>query len=255
MAMGKMVNLFVTVISIALLAALIPNGFPPVNAADEYTLTLKILEESNRSPIHNANVSIYGPVYQSKLSDINGTVVFILPAGNYSVVTSAPGYTVISSQFVLLDTDKYITLLFSSTRAFFVYSPAIVQVKKPVFFDASPSNSSGIITSYNWDFGDNATGTNRTITHTFLKTGEYLVALTVISTVGQATYTQTIVVNSTNDNNIWFLLFLLPLLLLLLLFRRRRYYVVIQVRVPPDRKCLHCPGDNTKCDDCKLTPC
>jgi hypothetical protein len=254
--MEKMVKLFVAVISIALFATLIPSGFFSVHAADECTLTMKILEESNRSPIPNANVSIYGPVYLSKLSNANGTAVFIVPAGNYSVVTSAPGYTVISSRYVSLDTDKAITLLFSTTLAFFVYSPSVVQAKKPVFFDASSSNSSGVITSYNWDFGDNTTGTNRTITHTFLKTGEYLVALTVISTVGQATYTQTIVVNSTSDNNLWFLLFLLPLLLLLLLlFRRRRYYVVIQVRLPPDRKCLHCPGDNTECDNCKLTPC
>jgi hypothetical protein len=254
--MGKMAKLFVTVISIVLLATLIPSGFSPVKASDEFTLTMEILEESNRSPVANANVSIYGPVTLFKLSDANGIAVFTVPAGNYLVVTTAPSYTVISSQYVSMDTDKIITLLFSTTKAFFVYSPAIVQAKKPVFFDASLSNSSGVITGYNWDFGDNTTGTNRTVTHTFLKTGEYHVALTVLSTVGQAKYIQIIVVNSTSDNNLWFLLLLLPLLLLLLLLlRRRRYYVVIQVRVPPDRKCFHCPGDNTECDNCKLTPC
>jgi hypothetical protein len=256
----KLDNKFaIIIISLIVSGALLSGIFFQAYAADQYKLTVKVFEEANRLPVANANVSIYGPVNQSKLSGPDGIVVFgSVPTGNYLVITVAPTYTVKSSHSVLVDDNKTITLLFSNTKAFFTYSPAIITTKNSVYFDASLSNSSGVITSYDWDFGDGTIGTNRTIHHTFTKPGEYRVALTVTSTVGAAAYTQTIAVIQ-DGNNYFFLYFLLiPLflpLLIFLLLRRRRYYVVIQARVPPDRKHQHCPGDDSDCENCKLTPC
>jgi PKD repeat protein len=55
-----------------------------------------------------------------------------------------------------------------------------VQETLEVVFDASPSSDpDGTLTSYSWDFGDQSTGTGKTVKHTFAKAGNYGVALTV----------------------------------------------------------------------------
>jgi hypothetical protein len=232
--------------------------FCQVPSTGEYSLTVKILEESNRFPVAYANVTVYGPLNQTKYSDLDGLAFFVnLPAGDYRVITTAPDYTVQSSQPVSLTGDTTITLLFSTTKALFIYTPEVLTPKTTVHFDASPSNSSGKITGYSWDFGDNTTTQKGlTVSHIFSKFGEYRVSLTVTSTVGVATYTQTLVVKG-GDNNYWliFILIPFPIFIFLLWRRRRKYYVVIQARAPPHRSCSHCPGDNTECRDCKLTPC
>lgn len=55
-----------------------------------------------------------------------------------------------------------------------------------VHFDASASSSpNGIITSYNWDFGDGEIDTGVTVTHTYWVKGIYPVTLTVTDTAGK----------------------------------------------------------------------
>ncbi len=48
-----------------------------------------------------------------------------------------------------------------------------------VLFMASGNDSDGVITSYDWDFGDRNTSTEQNPTHTFYSKGKYLVTLTV----------------------------------------------------------------------------
>ena len=50
-------------------------------------------------------------------------------------------------------------------------------------FDASPSTGS-LITSYQWEFGDNATGSRLKASHTYPRAGEYKVTLTVANSDG-----------------------------------------------------------------------
>jgi hypothetical protein len=221
-----------------------------------HTLAIRILEEKHSSPIANATVSISGPITESRLSGSDGLVVFSnIPEGTYSVVAHAPNYAVRSSQSISLTGNTTIILLFSTTKAVYDYSPLIIPAKTNVFFNASASNSSGVITGYNWDFGDNTTGNNVTTNHIFTKPGKYSVMLTVTSTVGVATYTQVLTVGE-EENNYTPLLLLFPIpFIIFLLYRRRKYYVVIQARVPPNLKHDRCPGDNSECENCDLTPC
>jgi len=53
-----------------------------------------------------------------------------------------------------------------------------------VTFDASGSSDNVGITSYAWDFGDGATATGRTVTHTYANPGTYTVKLTVKDAAG-----------------------------------------------------------------------
>lgn len=60
-----------------------------------------------------------------------------------------------------------------------------------VTFDASDSRDNIGITSYEWDFGDGNTGTGLTATHTYAKTGSYVVTLTVWDAAGNSNTDET----------------------------------------------------------------
>ncbi len=245
--------LFCLVITVGLPSTAFSQG----PAAGKCTLSFEILQEENHLPLANANVSISGPVTRWLLSEPDGYAIFSnIPLGNYSVFATAPNYSVKLSQSVTLTGNTTIILLFSTTTAFFDYTPSLVKAKTVVHFDASKSSSSGVITGYGWNFGDGATAkTNVTTTHAFAASGVYRVSLTVTSTVGTATYTQTLTVTKTNNNYIILLLLIPVPFIIFFFYSRRKYYVVIQARIPPTRKHPLCPGDDTECEKCNLTPC
>jgi len=54
----------------------------------------------------------------------------------------------------------------------------------PVIFDGTGSHDDGVIVSYIWDFGDGATGTGVTPSHTYSSIGTYIVSLTVTDDTG-----------------------------------------------------------------------
>jgi PKD repeat protein len=232
----------------------------PECAAAGSSLTVTVKNQLTSAPIVGANVSISGPVEQLKVTGASGVVVFVdIPAGSYQILTSAKEYPNIVSQTIQVGENTNILVLFSYTRAYFTYSPYPAFANRTVTFDASMSNSTGNLIKYAWDFGDNATGTGVTPTHTFTHTGSYKVLLTVTSTVGTATYSRIVVVTAENPEPLpylWILL-IIPFFFLIpfLFYRRRRYCVVIQARISPTPCHLHCPGDGTNCDDCKVTPC
>jgi len=65
-------------------------------------------------------------------------------------------------------------------RASFSYSPSSPTVGQPVLFDASSSyDPDGTITSYSWDFGDSSTGLGQTVSHTYTRSGTFIITLTV----------------------------------------------------------------------------
>lgn len=64
-----------------------------------------------------------------------------------------------------------------------------------VNFDASASTAPGTITSYAWKFGDGASGTGQTVSHTYTELGTYSVELTITDNNGATdSATRTVVV-------------------------------------------------------------
>jgi PKD repeat protein len=247
-------------VTVLLLSAIVCVLSLPECAAANSSLTVTVRNQLTSSPIVGANVSISGPVNQLQVTGASGIVVFSnIPAGSYQILTSAKEYPNIVSHTIQVGGDTNIIVLFSYTKAYFTYSPYPVYANKTVTFDASLSNSTGDLVNYGWDFGDNTTGTGVTPVHKFTHIGSYTVLLTVTSTVGTATYSRIVTVTEENPGPIpylWLIL-IIPFFFLIpfLFYRRRRYCVVIQARISPTPCHLHCPGDGTNCDGCKVTPC
>lgn len=233
-----------------------------VSAAAPVSLTVHFLDGSNYAPVVGALATLSGGAQNiSKITDVNGTVVFSgLEMGTY-LVTIADVQTrpLAAPQLVQVTHDMTITILYGHTTALFTNDPAKPMVNNTVTFDASPSTSTGIISGYAWDFGDGTYATGVTASHVYSKSGYYRVTLTVSANVGASIYGQTItVLQEQPANNAIFLLIiplLIPIIFVIFFLRRKRYYVIIQARVPPYRRHPLCPGDDTECEDCKLTPC
>ncbi len=235
----------------------------PCLAVGSSSLTVIVQTASTAVPIEGATVTLYGPETNPQnytgVTGNDGKVVFSnLAVGLYHILSRAPGYqTQIPSTIQVSGAVTYYAS-FSYTTAYFTYLPNHVTAGTVVSFDASASKSSGSIVSYSWDFGDNTTGTGVAPSHVYNIEGTYTVLLTVTSSVGAAKYHQLVPIVAVNDNRLFpWILLIIPLLIPFIIFwyRRRRYYVVIQARVAPSPKNLHCPGDGTNCDKCKLTPC
>jgi PKD repeat protein len=69
-----------------------------------------------------------------------------------------------------------------------------VQVPGSVSFDASASDDpDGVITAYDWDFGDGTSGNGPTVSHSYTRPGAYMVRLTVHDDAGGAATTSLVV--------------------------------------------------------------
>ncbi|MCP3885032.1 MAG: PKD domain-containing protein [Propionibacteriaceae bacterium] len=103
--------------------------------------------------------------------------------GSYTVtlvVTDNDGNTGNSSQTVSVGDSN------QGPGASFVYSPSGAQVNESINFNASASSDpDGTIVSYDWDFGDNSTGTGMTTSHSYTSPGTYTVVLTVTDDDGK----------------------------------------------------------------------
>lgn len=247
--------LLVLILSITMLGVTL-SGCSAASAS----LTVTVKSQTNNVPITNATVSISGPASASEITGSDGIATFAdIPSGTYQVTVTAPGYKTVVSNSIQVNGPTNAFASFYYTNAYFTFNPANPPVNSTVTFDASLSNSSGTITSYNWSFGDGVNGTGIHPSHVYSKNGDYTVVLKVTSTVGTAQYSQVVPVGTPTKSVIyvWFLL-LIPLVILvpiIIYYRRRHYYVVIQARLPQEVRHAHCPGNDTVCDDCELTPC
>lgn len=99
-------------------------------------------------------------------------------AGNYTVTVSTPGCSATASQAVVVN---------PLPSVFFNYSIS----NQTVLF----TNASVYATTYSWDFGDGASDTATTPTHTYAATGVYTVTLTATNGCGTTQYSATVNLN------------------------------------------------------------
>jgi PKD repeat protein len=102
-------------------------------------------------------------------------------SGTYTITL-----TVVDSSDRMNTTSQQITV-YSPPTASFGFSPPAPDTGTPVGFDASGSSDPdhGVsIGSYAWSFGDGATGSGATPSHTYSRPGNYTVTLTVTNSVG-----------------------------------------------------------------------
>jgi PKD repeat protein len=95
------------------------------------------------------------------------------------------------------NTQNFRLTLLACPVASFTHSPTSPTSGSPVTFDGSASTdpSGATITSYSWKFGDGATATGATTSHTYSAAGSYRVTLTVTDSNGlTGTQTQTLTV-------------------------------------------------------------
>ncbi|MBV9603605.1 MAG: PKD domain-containing protein [Solirubrobacterales bacterium] len=112
-------------------------------------------------------------------------------SGDYTVTL-----TLVDSRGNLSTGSEEISVGASPTAAMSVAPTQLEEGSGAVSFDGTPSSDSGAsITSYAWDFGDGATASGATATHTYATAGTYLVRLTVTDSLGAVdTATSTVTV-------------------------------------------------------------
>ena len=136
-------------------------------------------------PIHNDGVVIGG---LGREFSITITPSFISNISRWNLVTGTianPIYTRLTSltQPITISVTTNIPPVAS-----FTFSPAMaISIGQAVSFDASASSDpDGSIARYEWDFGDGTTASGVTVSHTYIRAGNYVVTLTVTDNQGAA---------------------------------------------------------------------
>lgn len=91
-----------------------------------------------------------------------------------------------------------IKVVLDGLGALFSTSPEMPVAGQAIHFDAAASsNPNGTITSYFWDFGDGATATGKSVTHSYSNTGSHAVTLKVNGSDGESgSLTRTVAVHT-----------------------------------------------------------
>jgi PKD repeat protein len=150
---------------------------PPILPYPNMESTITATVEDSGIPIENANVSFttdFGTLsapWALTTTDGVATVTFY-----YS---GSPGTATITATWQ--GTSESTTVFMNVVPvASFTETAHTVPTNELINFDASTSyDSDGTITSYNWDFGDGATGTGVSVQHAYSQEGTYTVTLTV----------------------------------------------------------------------------
>ncbi|MDA0310246.1 MAG: PKD domain-containing protein, partial [Bacteroidetes bacterium] len=155
-----------------------PNTIQQVCAGSTLPLTASGASSyqwlNNGSPISGANTASYAPAN----------------AGSYSVVgVDGNGCSSTSSAVQVNVAPNPVVLQ--------VNAPTVCEGNATAFTQNSAIGQGGLITGYNWDYGDGNTGTGFASNHVYAAPGTYTAQLIVLSSAGCSdTLTQTVVVNA-----------------------------------------------------------
>ena len=155
-----------------------PNTIQQVCAGSTLPLTASGASSyqwlNNGSPISGANTASYAPAN----------------AGSYSVVgVDGNGCSSTSSAVQVNVAPNPVVLQ--------VNAPTVCEGNATAFTQNSAIGQGGLITGYNWDYGDGNTGTGFSSNHVYAAPGTYTAQLIVLSSAGCSdTLTQTVVVNA-----------------------------------------------------------
>jgi PKD repeat protein len=114
-------------------------------------------------------------------------------------ITVGLRYTVNGTHYA----SRFVIEPISGPNAEFGFAPGAPQVGNPVTFNAAGSDDpQGSITSFEWSFGDGATGTGQTVNHNYTAPGLYVVELTVTDDDGYQDSTTRLVFVE-DDDIVW----------------------------------------------------
>ncbi len=136
----------------------------------------------------NQSVSVTPATYEWDLGDgatstADNPTHLYEAAGVYTV-------TLTVSNSVGLDSSSHAVTVAAPAEAGFLYQNPLIVGETAVFTDSS---TSGFALSYLWDFGDGATSTAVTPTHSFTTTGSFTVTLTISNTMGETDSTAVVI--------------------------------------------------------------
>lgn len=181
------------------------NNTPTATSTAAGTVTLKLLSNWDRdneqltyTVIRNGNTTTPARVVTALSEYYNLPTLTIVDSGlapstsyTYYIVTSDPFGNKVTSPSVSVTTQGGVVTNKPPTAAFTVsVSGSTVSVN-----GTGSSDPDGTVASYTWNFGDGATASGSTASHTYASSGTYTIALTVVDNggaSGSTTHTATI---------------------------------------------------------------
>ncbi len=147
---------------------------------------------TNSSGQISSQVLTYG-YYQESTGDA-------LQDGSYPFVLTVthPDWANYTSSFYVTEKTKLTVSMQepdtppSYNSAVFIFTPSNPTTNQTVSFNASGSNSTGVISSYAWEFGDGDVASGVSVSHAYNSTGNYTVTLMISGSNGTATYSQVV---------------------------------------------------------------
>ena len=144
-----------------------------VASVTEGLYPLDVSFDASGSSDANGDALTYAWDFKDGTTSTNASPTHTFTAGSYDV-------TLIVSDGVLADTAT-VAITATNTAPVASASASTTQGQAPYSIDFSASASTdpnGDALTFSWDFGDGATGSGETVSHTYTAAGEYTVALT-----------------------------------------------------------------------------
>ncbi len=163
-----------------------------------FCISGRVVDSVTGLPVSGAEilVSDAAGLLMNSTSSADGTysVCNLLP-GNYTAMSRIDGSISSANTKPFVITTSSAKLDFDAARsqlmANFSMAPGEPHVDAPVTFSGI---SNGGVTDWRWDFGDGATGSGQTASHTFSKQGSFIVTLRISNSHGTASVSRSVTV-------------------------------------------------------------